>query len=216
MKKLVIFDLDGTILNTIDDIADCMNYALKENNFAQKTVAQIRSYVGNGQRQFILRCLPENTDEETVIKVEQEFRSRYTDHSSDKTRPFAGIPELIESLKRNGIKVAVNTNKPDIATQPLLAKQFGPVFDFAIGNKPGLPHKPDPSGVELILAALNAEKKDTVFVGDSEVDIQTARNAGIDCISVVWGFKDRDFLEANGAACIVSSPDEILEYCCKN
>lgn len=209
--ELAIFDLDGTILNTLDDLADSLNYVLAEHGFPQHTADEVRMMVGNGILNLIKRALPKNTEQTTVEAVYADFNAYYKLHSADKTKPYDGITEMLEQLKSSGIKLAVVSNKADYAVQDLCVKYFGRSFDAVAGEKSGVPKKPAPDGVNNILAELGIERKKSVYIGDSDVDIETARNSEMDCIAVDWGFRDEKLLRECGAEVIVSSPNEIVK-----
>lgn len=208
--KVAIFDLDGTILNTLDDLTDSFNHILACENMPTRTHDEIRSFVGNGIHKLIERGVPSGTSPHDIEKVYTEFKKYYAVHCADKTKPYDGIPELLEELKNNGIKLAVVSNKADFAVQSLCEQYFSGLFDCVIGERSGVRCKPAPYAVNEVISALKAERSDVVYIGDSDVDIQTAKNAGIDCISVSWGFRDTDFLQKNGAKTIVNAPNEIL------
>ena len=209
--QLAIFDLDGTILNTLDDLADSLNHVLTQHGFSQYTADEVRMMVGNGILTLIKRALPNGTEQTTVEAVYNDFNAYYKLHSADKTKPYNGITEMLEQLKSKGVKLAVVSNKADYAVQDLCVKYFGGIFDAVAGEKTGVPKKPAPDGVNNILAELGIERKNSVYIGDSDVDLHTAENAEMDCISVNWGFRDENLLRENGAERIVSTTDEIVE-----
>ena len=209
--QLAIFDLDGTILNTLDDLADSLNHVLAQHGFPQHTADEVRMMVGNGILNLIKRALPNGTEQATVEAVCADFNAYYKLHSADKTKPYEGITEMLEQLKARGVKLAVVSNKADYAVQDLCVKYFGGIFDAVAGEKTGVPKKPAPDGVNNILAQLGIERKNSVYIGDSDVDLQTAANSAMDCIAVNWGFRDEKLLRENGAKVIVSSPKEIAE-----
>ncbi len=209
--QLAIFDLDGTILNTLDDLADSLNHVLAQHGFPQHTADEVRMMVGNGILNLIKRALPNGTEQATVEAVYADFNAYYKLHSADKTKPYNGITEMLEQLKARGVKLAVVSNKADYAVQDLCVKYFGEIFDAVAGEKTGVPKKPAPDGVNNILAELDIERNNSVYIGDSDVDLQTAANSAMDCIAVNWGFRDEKLLRENGARVIVSSPKEIAE-----
>ena len=211
MIDTVIFDLDGTLLNTLDDLTDSVNYALSSLGYPVRTADEVRMMVGNGILNLIKRALPNGTEQATVEAVYNDFNAYYKLHSADKTKPYNGITEMLEQLKARGVKLAVVSNKADYAVQDLCVKYFGGVFDAVAGEKTGVPKKPAPDGVNNILAELGIERKNSVYIGDSDVDLHTAENAEMDCIAVNWGFRDEKLLRENGAELIVSYPDEIVE-----
>lgn len=212
MKKLVIFDLDGTLLNTIEDLGHAANYALEQNGYATHAIASYPFFVGNGVKKLIERVLPEDCrDADTVSKILKDFKDYYNDHSFDYTKPYDGIPELLADLRHKGVKVAVASNKYQTAVESIIA-HFFPSVDFAAveGQKDGVKTKPDPSIVFQILAKAKAPKADALFVGDSGVDMETARRACIDSVGVSWGFRPEKELNEYHADNIIHRPDELL------
>ncbi len=207
--KLAIFDLDGTILDTLDDLADSTNFALTANSLAPRSRDEIRRFVGNGIRLLIERAVPEGTDSETLEKVFSTFKSHYKTHCSIKTAPYGGINELLTKLRSSGCKVAVVSNKADFAVQELCRQYFPDMLDFAVGERENVRRKPAPDSVFESMKALSISSEDSIYIGDSDVDIETAKNAAIPCISVTWGFRDEDFLKAHGASLLVSEPSDI-------
>lgn len=211
-KKLIIFDMDGTILNTLEDLADSTNTALTAHGFPQRTVEEVRHFVGNGIRKLIERAVPAGTPPEVTERVLADFQAHYAAHCADKTKPYDGVTELLAALKEKGYLTAVVSNKADFAVQSLCETYFAGLFDFAVGEREGIRRKPCPDSVFAALSHFRAAPEDAVYIGDSEVDLETAKCAGIDEISVEWGFRDRAFLEAHGADCFVKRPEEILRY----
>lgn len=217
MYRLAVFDLDGTILNTLDDLAGSVNYCMKKFNMPERTIDEVRRFVGNGIRKLIERAVPSGTPESLIKEVHEVFNQHYKLHCKDKTKPYDGIEELITSLNNKGIKSAVVSNKADFAVKILCEDFFSGLFIDAVGEKEseGVRKKPAPDSVNKVIENFkknfNSEitKKDIVYIGDSDVDIQTAKNAEVDCISVDWGFRDDDFLIKNGASKIVSTPKEL-------
>ncbi len=207
--KLAIFDMDGTILNTIDDLAASLNYVLEKSGFPARTMDEVISFIGDGLRKLIERGVPEGTDSETVDKVLADFKEYYAVHCADKTAPYDGIIELLENLRRNGCLTAVVSNKADDVVQELCRKYFDGLFDYAVGERSGILRKPAPDSVNEVLEKLNVSRGNAVYIGDSDVDIKTAENAGMDSIIVEWGFRERDFLLKKGAKTIVSAAEEI-------
>ncbi len=209
--KLAIFDLDGTILNSLEDLTDSVNHALEMNAFPTHSIDEIRTYIGNGARLLAKRSLPADADEGTVDKVLADFQAYYKTHGDIKTRPYDGVVAALDTLRARGVKLAVLSNKPDAATQTLCKRYFGDIFDYVSGEKTGIPRKPAPDGVEVILSQLGVNKCDAVYIGDSEVDVETAINSGLDCISTAWGFRDETTLKAAGTKCIVYDADALLD-----
>ena len=208
---LVIFDLDGTILYTLQDLADSLNFALTQNGLPQRTLEEVRRFVGNGVRKLVERGAPEGTAPEALDTLYETFHVHYKKHDLDTTRPYEGISELLNKLRAAGMGTAVVSNKVDYGVQDLCARFFDGQFDMAVGEKPGVRVKPAPDMVDSVLNALGVAREDAVYIGDSEVDIQTARTAGLDEIIVTWGFRDREELQARGAKRLVSSPEELYE-----
>ena len=213
MYNTFIFDLDGTLLNTLDDLAASVNYALRTHGMPERTLDEVRSFVGNGVRLLMERAIPEGADNPRFEDTFATFRAYYMEHSLDKTRPYEGIPEMIHTLKQRGCRLAVVSNKFYAATQELI-RHFLPEITVAIGEheSEGIRKKPAPDTVFEALRQLGVGKEKAVYVGDSDVDLQTAHNSGLPCISVLWGFRNRDFLLAHGATTFISRPEELLSY----
>ena len=202
---LIIFDMDGTILDTLDDLKESVNYALRCAGYPERTKDEVRSFVGNGIRKLIERSVPRGTDEQKIVAVHEYFTAHYTEHCADSTRSYDGISILLKHLRQAGYKTAVVSNKADYAVQALCKKYFADQFDMAAGEQlPFYQKKPAPDLVNLILKKMDISRERAVYIGDSDVDIETARNAGMDCIAVDWGFRDRDFLISHGAKTIAS------------
>lgn len=211
MKKLVIFDLDGTLLNTIADLARSTNYALEQSGFPQHDIEEYRFFVGNGINKLFERALPEGQKtEENVLKVRKEFLSYYDIHNADCTTPYPGMPQLLAALQAKGYLLAVASNKYQKATEKLISHYFpGIRFVAVFGQREDVPVKPNPAVVEEILSLAGVRKEDTLYVGDSGVDMQTASNSGVTSIGVTWGFRPRAELEANGAMHIIDKAEEL-------
>lgn len=214
--KAVIFDLDGTLLDTLKDLYLAVNTGLRKNGFEECTIEEVRQFVGNGFKKLIERSLKEQKNSPLFGKVMQDSVEYYKPHAMDNTKPYEGIPELLAELKSRGIRMAVVSNKPDIAVKDMCPMFFGDTFEkeFCIGENEaaGIAKKPAPDSVLYVLKKMGLKKEEALFVGDSEVDVLTAKNAGLKCISVSWGFKSKEFLMQNGATNIVDKPSEILEY----
>ena len=208
---IAIFDLDGTILNTLEDLADSTNYALKTCGYPERTMDEVRQFVGNGIRKLMERAVPEGTPVEEIDRVHETFTAHYKVHCADKTRPYDGIMELLQNLKKDGCKLAVVSNKADYGVQELCKQYFDGIFDFAVGEREGIRKKPAPDSVNEVLKTLGCSRDRAVYIGDSDVDIQTAANAQMDHIIVEWGFRDVQFLISQGAKVLVEKPEEILE-----
>lgn len=212
MIKLLIFDLDGTLLNTLEDLTDSTNYALKKFNFPQRTINEVRNFVGNGVAKLIERAIPNGRENENFEDCLEVFKQNYAENMNNKTSPYEGIMDLLKELKSKNYKIAVVSNKFDLAVKGLCARYFADLVDIAIGEneKAGIKKKPAPDTVNQVLKNFNISNEEAIYIGDSEVDIMTAKNSNMDCISVTWGFKDKEFLIANDAKIIVNSPDEII------
>jgi phosphoglycolate phosphatase len=205
-----IFDLDGTLLDTLNDLRSSCNYALQSQGFPLRTLDEVRMFVGNGVAKLIERAVPEGTSEERTSKTLSVFREHYLVHGLDTTAPYDGVTELLEELKRRGKNIAVVSNKFYDATCQLCDHFFPTTVDVAIGEKETIRKKPAPDTVIAALKELGVSSDGAVYIGDSDVDIMTARNAGIPCISVLWGFRGREFLESCGATVFAEKPQDIL------
>lgn len=207
-----IFDLDGTLLDTLADLAASVNYALRTHGMPEHSIDDIRRFVGNGVRLLMERAVPGGADNPSFDEAFATFRQHYMLHSLDTTRPYDGIPETLEALKAAGCHLAVVSNKFMTATQDLIRHFFPDTIEVAIGDHEaeGIRKKPAPDTVNEAFRQLGVGKENAVYVGDSDVDIQTARNSGLPCISVLWGFRDRDFLLHHGATTLISCPKELF------
>ena len=215
MKKLVIFDLDGTLLNTIADLANSTNYALKVLGYPIHEPDKYNFMVGNGINKLFERALPDGEKtEENVLRVRQEFVPYYDQHNADKSRPYPGVTELLETLQTAGMQLAVASNKYQAATEKLIAHYFPNIkFTAVFGQREGIPVKPDPIIVKEILQIAKVQEEETLYVGDSEVDMQTAINAGVTSCGVTWGFRPRTELESFHPDHIVDNAEEIKLLC---
>ncbi|MBO5540037.1 MAG: HAD family hydrolase [Muribaculaceae bacterium] len=213
MKKLVIFDLDGTLLNTIEDLGHAANYALEKNGFPTHTIASYPFFVGNGVRRLITRVLPEDfRDAGTIDNLLKDFRQYYDEHCCDCTKPYPGIPELLRDLRDQDIRLAVASNKYDAAVQKIISHYFGDIDFIAVqGQVEGVNVKPDPSIVFGILSQAHIAKRDVLYVGDSGVDMETARRACIHSVGVTWGFRPEKELVEYYADTIIHQPAAILD-----
>ncbi|MDD6976983.1 MAG: HAD-IIIA family hydrolase [Prevotellaceae bacterium] len=211
--KTFIFDLDGTLLNTLNDLAASTNHALLTNGMAERSIDEVRQFVGNGVRLLIERAVEPGTDKATIDRVFADFKTHYMHHSLDTTRPYDGVMDMLHELRHRGIRIAVVSNKLYAATRELCHHFFADTVEVAIGEKEGIRRKPSPDTVIEAMLELGVDKTDAVYVGDSDVDIATAKNCGIPCISVLWGFRDKDFLIEHGAQTFVNHPSELLEFC---
>lgn len=212
MKNAAVFDMDGTILNTLEDLMDSTNFALKNNGLKERSLEEIRFFVGNGIQKLIERAVPQGTSKEVFEKVFADFKSHYKIHCADKTSYYDGIPSVIQTLRKMGVKTAVVSNKADFAVQELVEVYFKGLFDVALGEKTGVSKKPSPDMVNAALSVLGVEKESAFYIGDSDVDFETAKNSSLDFIGVSWGFRGRKFLENLGAKNIIDSPEELLNF----
>lgn len=209
MINTIVFDLDGTLLNTLEDLKDSVNYALERQGFPLRNLNEIRSFVGNGIRLLMERAVPESIDNETFEICFKDFCDYYKIHMEDKTVPYDGINEMLTNIKKAGFKTAIVTNKADFAAQDLCKRMFGKNIDFVVGSSDDRPNKPAPDGVFYALEKLDSKIENTVFVGDADTDILTAKNANLPSIGVLWGFRDREVIEEAGAEYIVESVNDL-------
>ncbi len=211
MYKIAIFDLDGTLLDTLDDLANAVNYALVKHGLPARSAKEIRAFLGNGMARLIELSANGAGNTREILA---DFKTYYATHSADETKPYEGIMEVLAMLKKQGVKTAILSNKGDFAVQTLTRVYFGELIDEAQGENEaqGVKRKPSADGVYAIMRRLNAAKEETVFIGDSEVDILTAENAGVDCLAVTWGFREEQELIENGAKTLVRTPKELLQF----
>ena len=209
--RYVVFDLDGTLLNTLDDLFLSVNKILSDHGYKTRSKNEVRSYLGNGVRALLDLALPEEerfrTDE-----LLPEFKAYYDLHKEDNTAPYAGVKEAVAEIKKAGVKCAIVSNKFDAAVQELKNVTFSGLIDFACGEREGVKPKPAPDGVFLAMNELGADPAETVYVGDSEVDLATAENTGLRCVAVSWGFRDRDELVKRGAKNIADTPEQMKDF----
>lgn len=214
MNKIdtVVFDLDGTLLNTLEDLADSVNYAMKQHGLPEHTIEEVRAYVGNGVAKLIERSIPQGIDNPHYEQILDTFKKHYALHCEDKTRPYEGIMELLAQLKQQNFRMAIVSNKFDGAVKKLNERYFGQYISVAIGESATVQKKPAPDTVYQALAELAADVSRAVYVGDSEVDRQTAANVPMTCVSVTWGFRTRKQLLEAGAsdAYMIKTPQELL------
>ena len=207
--ELAVFDMDGTILYTLDDICNGVNEALVRHGLPRRDIDSIRRNIGHGIRHEIESSVPEGTDESVIDAVFHDFHAWYEVHCNDNTRPYEGIVELLQSLKEEGIRCAVVSNKADYAVKALSDIHFRGLMEASVGEMEGIARKPAPDEVDEVLRLIGVDIKKAVYIGDSEVDIETARNAGMDCIAVSWGYRDRWMLEASGAKVIADNVEQL-------
>ena len=208
--KAVIWDLDGTLLNTLDDLAASVNAALAQNGMPGRTRDEVRLFVGNGVQKLVERAVPEGKDDARVRSVHAAFIAHYAQHSRDRTRPYDGVPELLDALSAQGVGHAIVSNKVDFAVRELSRAYFGERIQIAVGDDPSRRKKPAPDSVLEAMRRMGVSARETVYVGDSDVDVLTARNAGVACCAVSWGFRDEACLRAAGAERIVATPEALF------
>ena len=208
----VIFDLDGTLLDTLEDLADAVNYALREKGMPERTLDEVRQFVGNGVRRLLELSVPDGSANPMFEEVLALFRSHYAMHCNDKTRAYDGVLPLLRELAAEGYALAIVSNKPDYAVKELAEIYFESIVPVAIGEREGVAKKPAPDTVQEALRELGMPAETAVYVGDSEVDIRTAENAGLPCITVLWGFRDEAFLREQGAVHFARTPEDVKQY----
>lgn len=208
--KTYIFDLDGTLLSTLADLAASTNYALRTHHMPERSLDEVRRFVGNGVKKLMERAIPDGLNNPLFEETFATFRQHYMQHNLDTTQPYPGIMQLLEQLKAEGKNIAVVSNKFYAATRELCRHFFGDLVPVAIGEREDIRKKPAPDTVIEALRELGVDKEGAVYIGDSDVDIDTARNSHMPCISVLWGFRSKEFLLEHGATHLVSSPSEIV------
>lgn len=208
----VIFDLDGTLLDTLEDLTDAVNHTMHKFRCPEHTLEEVRSFVGNGIKVLIERCLKDGIDTPGFNAIFNEFKQYYTANCRIKTHPYTGIPELLEKLYSSGCKLSIVSNKNQAAVTELNNIYFSQYISIAIGNSENIRQKPAPDTTLKAMEDMGCDKETCVYIGDSEVDIETAKNAGLDCISVSWGFRDKDLLEKLNPGAVADSPEALLKY----
>lgn len=208
----VIFDLDGTLLNTLDDLAASVNYAMRQCGFCERTRDEVRRFIGNGVKVLIRRAVPDGTSEEEYQKAYGEFKKHYVKNSRNMTAPYEGVTDLLKKLRESGYKLAIVSNKIDFAVKDLRDEFFEGIIDVAIGDSDATRTKPSPDMVYKAMAELDVGASECVYVGDTDVDIETAKNSDMDCISVSWGFRTRAELESCGATMIADCTEDIIGF----
>lgn len=209
MKKAIVFDLDGTLLNTLDDLKDSTNFALQSCGFPERSYDEVRRFVGNGIRKLIERAVPAGATPEKTQECYEVFCEHYKHNMENKTAEYDGISDMLKALYEAGYKMAIVTNKADFAAQALCGDLFGKYIKTVVGSVDGRPNKPAPDGVYYALSQMGVVKDEAVFIGDSDVDIQTAKNAGMDAIGVLWGFRDLVDLQKVGVKTTVTNTQEL-------
>lgn len=211
MKKAIIFDMDGTLLDTLEDLYLSTNAALTKYGFPERTLEEVRQFVGNAARNLMRQAIPRGEEEPHFEECLQTFKEYYGEHLNDHTGPYEGIPELLERLSNEGVPMAIASNKPDFAVRDLNERYFGGLIAVAIGESERVRRKPAPDTVEQAAKQLGVRLEDCVYVGDSEVDLKTAENCGIPCVSVTWGFRSRELLLSLGAVYTAADTGELYE-----
>lgn len=207
----VIFDLDGTLLDTLDDLSAAVNHALRTHGLPERQPCEIRQFLGNGIRRLVQLSVPEGTSGNDFENVFGTFRAYYVEHCMDNTRPYPGIMSLLKALKARGVKMAIVSNKLHPAVQELNRRFFDGYMATAVGESATVRRKPNPDAVLRALQETGGSRGRALYIGDSEVDIETAQNAGIACVTVLWGFRDKDFLLRSGAKICIEQPSELLD-----
>lgn len=205
----VIFDLDGTLLNTLEDLTDSVNHAMDAMGWSRRDKKEIRLFLGNGIKQLMKLSSPDGISSEEFNTAFEIFKEYYSMHNDDKTRPYDGTVEMMKNLRKKGVKMAIVSNKIDSAVLTLRDRFFSEVVEIAIGDMQGMKRKPAPDSCLRALELLGSNREDAVYVGDSEVDLATAQNAGLDCISVLWGFRDEEHLINHGAKTFARKPKDV-------
>ena len=211
MKNTVIFDMDGTLLDTLEDLRDSVNFALEKYKYPKRTIEEIRNFVGNGVKVLVDKALPGGTENEDFDDVFKTFKSHYAKNCNNKTKAYDGMIPVIKKLKDDGYKMAVVSNKSDREVKNLTKIYFDGLIDVAIGQSDKIRKKPYPDEVEKALELLNSVADESVYVGDSEVDVMTAKNSNLDLIAVLWGFRSRETLIDKGATVLIEKPEEIIQ-----
>ena len=207
--KTYIFDLDGTLLSTLADLAASTNYALRTHHMPERSIDEVRRFVGNGVKKLMERAIPDGLNNPLFEETFATFRQHYMQHNLDTTQPYPGIMQLLEQLKAEGKNIAVVSNKFYAATRELCRHFFGDLVPVAIGEREDIRKKPAPDTVIEALRELGVDKEGAVYIGDSDVDIMTAKNSGMPCVSVLWGFRDKEFLLEHGATTLILKPEEM-------
>ncbi len=210
--ETIIFDLDGTLLNTLDDLAASVNFALRKCGMPERTIDEVRRFIGNGVRVLMKRSVPEGTGDAEYMKAYNAFTEHYAENSRNMTAPYAGIADMLRELKLRGYKLAIVSNKIDFAVKDLRDEFFSDVIDVAIGDSDDTANKPAPDMVYKAVKELGADIKSCVYIGDTDVDLETAANSGMDCITVSWGFRTRAELESYGSEMIADTAKDIFRF----
>lgn len=210
--ETILFDMDGTILDTLEDLKDAVNYVMRQNGEPEHSLDEIRSFVGNGMKKLMIRSIPGGEENPTFEKQFKEYQEYYPPHSKIKTKPYDGILDFMKECKLRGVKLAVVSNKQQPAVTELSAYYFEDLFDASVGDGEGRKVKPAPDAPYEAMKRIGADPKTTLYVGDSDVDAATAENAGLDCVLVTWGFRERELLEQQKHIAIIDSVDELYQF----
>lgn len=208
--KAYIFDLDGTLLDTLLDLANAVNFAMRSKGYPERTLTEVRSFIGNGIRVLIKRAVPDGTSDGDYVEALEIFTKYYLEHIADYTKPYDGMIDVVKALQSRGCKVGVLSNKAHFAAQAVVKDFFGDIFDIVVGKMDEFPTKPEPESLFYTMKELGVAPEECIYIGDSDVDVLTAHNAGLPCIGVTWGNRDKDVLAASGAEYIANTPEEIL------
>jgi phosphoglycolate phosphatase len=208
-KWAVIFDLDGTLLDTYDDLANAINHMLKKYGYPERSRVEIRRFLGNGARDLVTRSLPSGIDNETLEKFYEEYKIYYNENSQIFTKPYDGVIDVLRELRENGIQTAVVSNKPDMTVRKLCKQYFEGLVDLSVGDRPDIERKPSADSINFAIKELGCAK--AIYVGDSEVDVLASKNAKLPCVSVTWGFRDLDVLEECGANIFANTSGELKQ-----
>ncbi|MDF2801654.1 MAG: family hydrolase [Anaerocolumna sp.] len=212
----LVFDLDGTLLNTLEDLTDSVNYALSTCGYPLRTLEEIKSFVGNGVEVLMSLAVPSGTSKEDCLECLEIYRGHYSLNLQNKTKPYDGILPMLHRLKEEGYRLAIVSNKYDTAVKALCEDYYSDYITIAIGESKGVNKKPAPDSVYRALELLSSSAEESIYIGDSEVDVLTAHNSGLKCIGVTWGFRDRSVLESKGADYIIDRPEELFEIIVRN
>ena len=212
--KAVIFDLDGTLLDTLDDLAAATNWALRHNGLPERSRDEVRQFVGNGVRRLIERAVPDGEANSLFEHTFEDFKRYYVDHCQDRTCLYEGVPAMLQALQSRGLRLAIVSNKLQAGVDELYDRYFRDTVEVAVGERPEVRRKPAPDMVQTALRELGVTPDEAVYVGDSDVDLLTAHNSGLPCISVLWGFRDKEFLVAHGATCLAERPEDVVALVC--
>lgn len=211
MKKLIIFDLDGTLLYTLEDLMSSINFTLDLFGYPERTLEEISSFVGNGVQHLLRKSLPARISDKDFDLCFACFKDHYSKHCCEKTRPYDGIIETLKALRSRGLRIGIVSNKFQSAAEEVCEHYFEGLYDSVMGESEICRRKPAPDGINILCDIYNVDKDDCIFFGDSEVDVKTGENAGVFCVSVLWGFRDEEFLSSHGAKLFINRPSEILD-----